>query len=71
MNDVVLPRRLRSGDRVAVVAPSGRVDGARLAAGAEYLRAWGLDVQVMPAVLDGHDRLKYLAAEDKARAEDL
>jgi muramoyltetrapeptide carboxypeptidase len=71
VNDVVLPRRLRGGDRVAVVAPSGRVDGVRLAAGVEYLRGWGLDVQVMPAVLDGHERLKYLAADDKARAEDL
>ena len=71
MKNVVLPQRLRSGDRVAVVAPSGRVDGARLAAGTEYLRSWGLDVQVMPAVLDGHERLKYLAADDKARAEDL
>lgn len=26
---------------------------------------------MMPAVLDGHERLKYLAADDKARAEDL
>ncbi|HEY3562216.1 MAG TPA: LD-carboxypeptidase [Kribbella sp.] len=71
MNDVVLPRRLRSGDRVAVVAPSGRVDGSRLAVGVEHLTAWGLDVEVMPSVLAGHERFKYLAADDKARAEDL
>ncbi|GAA1574499.1 MULTISPECIES: S66 peptidase family protein [Kribbella] len=71
MNDVVLPQRLREGDRVAVVAPSGRVDGGRLAAGVEYIRSWGLDVDVMPSVLAGHERFKYLAADDKARAEDL
>ncbi|WP_427887145.1 S66 peptidase family protein [Kribbella sp. GL6] len=71
MNDVVLPQRLQSGDRVAVVAPSGRVDAARLAAGVEYIRAWGLDVDVMPSVLAGHERFKYLAADDKARAFDL
>ncbi|MFD7153467.1 LD-carboxypeptidase [Kribbella sp. NPDC059898] len=71
MNDVVLPQRLQSGDRVAVVAPSGRVDAARLATGVEYIRSWGLDVDVMPSVLAGHERFKYLAADDKARAFDL
>nr|WP_238353322.1 LD-carboxypeptidase [Kribbella solani] len=62
---------MRSGDRVAVVAPSGRVDGARLAVGVEHLKRWGLEVEVMPSVLAGHERFRYLAADDKARAEDL
>jgi muramoyltetrapeptide carboxypeptidase len=69
--DVVVPQRLRSGDRVAVVAPSGRVDASRLANGLEYLKAWGLEVEVMPSVLAGHERFSYLAADDKARADDL
>jgi muramoyltetrapeptide carboxypeptidase len=47
------------------------VDAARLAIGLEHLRSWGLQVDVMPSVLAGHERFKYLAAEDKARAEDL
>ncbi|MEU4192641.1 LD-carboxypeptidase [Kribbella sp. NPDC026611] len=71
MTDVVLPQRLRSRDQVAVVAPSGRVDAARLQFGVELLTSWGLDVQVMPAVLAGYERLPYLAADDKARAADL
>ncbi|HZX01302.1 LD-carboxypeptidase [Kribbella sp.] len=71
MNEVVLPQRLRIGDRVAVVAPSGRIDAERLAVGVEYLRGWGLEVEVMPSVLAGHERFQYLAADDKARAEDL
>jgi muramoyltetrapeptide carboxypeptidase len=71
VTDVVVPQRLRSGDRVAVVAPSGRVDGARLQIGLEHLRSWGLEVDVMPSVLAGHERFQYLAADDKARAEDL
>ncbi|MDX2969309.1 S66 peptidase family protein [Kribbella solani] len=71
MTDVVVPQRLRSGDRVAVVAPSGRVDGARLAVGVEHLKGWGLEVEVMQSVLAGHERFRYLAADDKARAEDL
>jgi muramoyltetrapeptide carboxypeptidase len=71
VTDVVVPQRLRNGDRVAVVAPSGRVDAERLQIGVEHLERWGLDVEVMPSVLAGHDRLSYLAADDKARAEDL
>ncbi|MEV6266014.1 LD-carboxypeptidase [Kribbella sp. NPDC051936] len=71
MTDVVVPQRLRSGDRVAVVAPSGRVDAARLDAGLVHLRSWGLEVDVMPSVLAGHERFAYLAADDKARALDL
>jgi muramoyltetrapeptide carboxypeptidase len=71
VTDVVVPQRLQSGDRVAVVAPSGRVDGARLQIGLEYLRSWGLEIDVMPFVLAGHERFQYLAADDKARAEDL
>ncbi|WP_130386636.1 LD-carboxypeptidase [Kribbella sp. VKM Ac-2569] len=71
MTDVVVPQRLRNGDRVAVVAPSGPVDASRLDAGVVHLRSWGLEVDVMPSVLAGHERFKYLAADDKARAEDL
>ncbi|TCC52824.1 LD-carboxypeptidase [Kribbella capetownensis] len=71
MTDVRVPARLRAGDRVAVVAPSGRVEAARLEIGTGHLKAWGLEVEVMPSVLAGHERLTYLAADDKARAEDL
>jgi muramoyltetrapeptide carboxypeptidase len=69
--DVMVPERLVAGDRVAVVAPSGLVRAQRLAVGTEYLKEWGLEVEVLPSVLAGHDRLTYLAADDKARAEDL
>jgi len=56
---------------VAVVAPSGPVRPERLETGIEYLKQWGLEVEVFPSVLAGHERLTYLAADDKARAEDL
>jgi muramoyltetrapeptide carboxypeptidase len=71
VRDLVVPRRLAGGDRVAVVATSGRVDAGRLEVGTAYLKEWGLEVEVMPSVLAGHERFTYLAAEDKARAEDL
>jgi muramoyltetrapeptide carboxypeptidase LdcA involved in peptidoglycan recycling len=45
-------RRLRPGDRVAVVAPSGPVDPARLEAGRAVLRRLGLKVAVGAHVLD-------------------
>ena len=56
---------------MAVVAPSGPVRPERLETGIEYLKQWGLEVEVFPSVLAGHERLTYLAADDKARAEDL
>lgn len=71
MTGVMVPERLVAGDRVAVVAPSGPVRADRLEVGTEYLRQWGLEVEVLPSVLAGHERLNYLAADDKARAEDL
>ncbi|GAA3388676.1 LD-carboxypeptidase [Streptomyces roseoviridis] len=67
----VRPRRLRPGDRVAVVAPSGPVPEERLRAGLDILRAWGLDPVVAPHVLDAHPALGHLAGRDEDRARDL
>ncbi|MFC5187490.1 S66 peptidase family protein [Actinomadura harenae] len=72
--------RLRSGDRVAVIAPSGRVDPGRLKAGCELLRGLGLDVTVGGHALDEanlsegravRDDWYRLAGTDAARAADL
>ena len=65
------PRRLRAGERVAVVAPSGPIPEDRLAAGLAILRGWGLEPVVAPHVLDAHPRHGYLAGSDEARARDL
>jgi muramoyltetrapeptide carboxypeptidase len=65
------PQRLRVGDRVAVVSPSGPVPKDRLDAGCAMVRSWGLDVVVAPHVLDVHDRFAYLAGSDADRAGDL
>ncbi|MFJ3093071.1 S66 peptidase family protein [Streptomyces hydrogenans] len=65
------PVRLRPGDRVAVVAPSGPVPGPALAAGLDVLRSWGLDPVVAPHVLDTHPDIGHLAGTDRDRARDL
>jgi muramoyltetrapeptide carboxypeptidase len=67
---LIRPRRLSPGDRVSVVAPSGPVPAERLAAGLAVLRGWDLEPVVAPHVLTGH-RSGYLAADDRARADDL
>ena len=64
-------RRLRAGDRVAVVAPAGPVDPDRLARGLEVLRDWGLEIDVLPGVLGRDERLPYLAGADAGRAKDF
>lgn len=67
-NEVSTPPRLRRGDRVAVVAPSGPVDPDRLRAGCDLLRELGLDVVVGRHVLA---RRGFLAGSDAERAADL
>jgi len=62
------PPRIRSGDVVGVIAPSGVVDAERLARGIAVLEGWGLRVEVGRAVLDRH---AYLAGDDGARLADL
>lgn len=66
------PPRLRRGDRIAVVAPSGPVDGERLAGGVGWLRAEGFGVVLGAHVLarGGHG-LPFLAGDDEQRAADL
>ena len=63
--------RLRSGDRVAVVAPAGPVLPERLDRGLDVLRSWGLSVTVGEHARGTHERFGYLAADDAARADDL
>lgn len=65
------PPRLKPGDRVTVVAPSGPVTPALLTAGCDILRTWGLDVTCAPHVTARHDDLPYLAGSDADRAADL
>jgi muramoyltetrapeptide carboxypeptidase len=62
------PRRLRRGDRVAVVAPSGHIDPGRLERGVSVLRSWGLDVVTGASVLG---RTRHHAGPDTDRAADL
>jgi muramoyltetrapeptide carboxypeptidase len=62
------PSRLRPGDPVGVVAPSGAVDGDRLAAGIQTLQGLGWQVVVGAAALS---RRAYLAGSDDERRADL
>ena len=71
MTEVRRPERLRAGDRVAVVAPAGPLDGERLELGTKYLLGWGIEVEVMPSALARDERLPYLAGDDRARAADF
>jgi muramoyltetrapeptide carboxypeptidase len=71
MTALTRPPRLRPGDRVALVAPSGPVPDERLDAGLDILRGWDLDPVVMPHTRETHPALGYLAGADEARARDL
>jgi len=63
-----MPKLLRPGDTVAILATSGPCDGQRLAKGVEAVRRMGLRPRVMESCHMRHD---FLAGEDELRAKDL
>jgi muramoyltetrapeptide carboxypeptidase len=66
------PPSLIAGQRIAVVAPSGPADPARLERGCAVLRGFGLDVVLGEHVLDRSPAgLDHLAGTDADRAADL
>lgn len=65
------PPRLRPGDRVALVAPSGPAPREPLDAGCAVLRSWGLELVPAAHLGDTHNELGYLAGTDADRAADL
>lgn len=62
------PRRLRPGDRVLLVAPSGPASEERIRHGEERCRALGLEPVVAPSARKQHG---YFAGTDEERAADL
>ncbi|MFF5856801.1 LD-carboxypeptidase [Streptomyces sp. NPDC012751] len=71
MKELVRPRRLAPGARVAVVATSGPVPEERLQAGLDVLRGWDLDPVAGSHALDRHAEFRYLAGTDADRAADF
>lgn len=65
---VVRPARLRAGSRVALIAPAGPVTQERIAASAARCESLGLHPVIGTSA---HERLRYLAGDDAARARDL
>ena len=62
------PPRLRAGARVALVAPAGPIEPARLDSARAMCAGLGLEPVAGTAVLQ---RSGYLAGDDSARAADL
>jgi muramoyltetrapeptide carboxypeptidase len=65
---VLRPNRLRPGDTVALVSPSGPVPPERLAAAVEVITGWGLLPRVYPHGLARHG---YFGGTDEQRLGDL
>ncbi|WP_329061483.1 S66 peptidase family protein [Amycolatopsis sp. NBC_01480] len=63
------PPRLKAGDTIALVAPSGPVPADLLEAALPVLRGWGLKVQVGASVRASASG--YLSAPDEARAAEF
>lgn len=44
----MLPNFLTIGDKVSIVSPAGKIDGAYIDGAVERLKSWGLNVEVLP-----------------------
>ncbi|MEC3976832.1 S66 peptidase family protein [Amycolatopsis sp. H20-H5] len=65
------PPRLRRGDTLALVAPSGPVPDALLETALPVLRDWGVKVKIGACVRGGSAGLPYLSATDEQRAAEF
>ena len=65
---LIKPARLRRGDRIGIISPSGPVDEADLQPGLNLLESFGFKVRIASHV---YSRKGYLAGEDQARLDDL
>ncbi|MCL2356787.1 MAG: LD-carboxypeptidase [Defluviitaleaceae bacterium] len=65
---MIIPKLLRDGDVVAIIAPAGPVNAEKLVAGAEILRNAGLRVRIFESCFARHE---YLAGPDALRLHDL
>jgi muramoyltetrapeptide carboxypeptidase len=65
---MIFPASLRKGDRVAMLAPSGPCPPERVPLAVQAVQDMGLECWVMDSC---HQRLGYLAGDDRQRASDL
>ncbi|HEX7302041.1 LD-carboxypeptidase [Lentzea sp.] len=66
--DILLPPRLRAGDRVRLVSPASFPSEEDLAESVQVLESWGLVVEIGEHALDRHG---YMAGRDDDRLADL
>ncbi len=67
-NNMIWPKPLKAGDRVAITAPSSPVSDEKLEMSVESIKFLGLEPIVMPSCQMRHG---YLAGPDKQRADDI
>ncbi|MFB3896531.1 MAG: LD-carboxypeptidase [bacterium] len=65
---LIKPPKLKSGDTIGIIAPSGPVNQEKLDASIQNLKSWGYKIKLGKHV---YDRYGYFAGQDTGRAEDF
>ncbi len=65
---IKIPPLLQKGDKVAIVAPAGKVDMNNLMVGAQMLEQWGFNVQLGEHIFDQYG---YFSSSDNNRLKDI
>ncbi|MBN1277776.1 MAG: LD-carboxypeptidase, partial [Deltaproteobacteria bacterium] len=66
--NIIIPKRLKNGDRIGVISPAGPVSGNDLQLSRNIMETWGFTVHMGRHVCDRQD---YLAGKDEDRLADL
>lgn len=68
MENIVFPRSLKKGDKIAICSPAGKIDEKVVYDAVEVLRGEGYEVEIMPHALG---RYGYYSGTDDERFADL
>lgn len=66
--NLIKPNKLKIGDTIAIIAPSGNVDKEKIQKGAKYLESLGYKIKFGKNLFNEYN---YLAGTDEQRADDL
>lgn len=66
--NLIKPKKLKTGDKISIIAPSGNVNKEKILAGKKYFEELGYKVELGENIFNSE---KYLSASDELRTKDI
>ena len=71
LQKVIFPPKLKSGDTVAIVSPSSPTNSWEVTKTVNFLKSFGLKVEIGKSISNQTNNFRYLAAPDKERVDEF